>query len=255
MDTTRRSAVLRWLHGRARPDFLGVGTQKGGTSSLYHLLKAHPGIYLPAEKEIHYFTMHYSRGPRWYATHFQAAQRGQCRGEITPFYLFHPDAPQRIHAFHRRMRLIVLLRDPVERALSHYFHARRHGFESLGLEEALSAEQQRLASGDPFHLQKHSYLSRSDYLPQLLRYEQLFPAAQLLILRSEDLFMDPEAVWDRLQGFLQLQHLPLAAPLPWVNAGDGEASRVPPQLRERLRDQLGPGVAAIERRYGISWDW
>lgn len=255
MDTPRRAAVLRWFDRRARPDFLGVGTQKGGTSSLYHLLKAHPGIYLPAEKEIHYFTTHYARGPRWYAHHFQAAQRGQRRGEITPFYLFHHDVPRRIHAFDRRIRLIVLLRDPVERALSHYFHARRHGFEALGLEDALAAEQQRLASGDPFHLQKHSYLSRSDYPPQLSRYEELFPAKQLLILRSEDLFTDPESIWYKLQQFLQLQHLPLTDPLPWVNAGEGEARHVSPQLRDRLRNQLGPSVTDIQRRYGISWDW
>ena len=123
-------------------------------------------------------------------------------------------------------RLIVLLRNPVERALSQFFHARRHGFEPLELEAALAAEPERLegagarlaapGSSDYSH-QKHSYVSRSRYELQLARYEALFPRRRLLVLRSEDLFGATsgatKACWERIQAFLGLDPLPLPSPL------------------------------------------
>ena len=180
------------------PDFLGLGTQKGGTTTLHRLLDQHPAIHLPACKEVHYFDQHYDKGQSWYSEQFQAAQPGQRCGDITPFYLFHPDVPERIHRLLPHARLIVLLRDPVERAISQLFHARKRGFEPLEPTDAFAAESQRLASGTAYSLQKHSYLSRSRYLEQLDRYEALFPSEQLLILRSEDLFSQPEQVWEQL---------------------------------------------------------
>ena len=141
------------------PHFLGLGTQKGGTTSLQQLLEQHPGVYLPPCKEVHYFSLHAEEPARWYAKHYRDARRGQRRGDITPFYLFHPDVPARIHALLPRARMIVLLRDPVERALSQVFHARRHGFETLEVADALAAEPERLASGNAYSFQKHSYVA------------------------------------------------------------------------------------------------
>lgn len=238
-----------------RPHFLGIGTQKGGTSTLYHLLKLHPDIHLPASKEQHYFTTHYQRGDAWYGQQFAEALPGQVRGEITPYYLFHPAVPERIHRYRPGMLLIALLRDPVERALSQYFHARRHGFESLPLEAALAAEPERLASGDPYSHQKHSYVSRSRYIEQLDRYEALFGRNQILVLRSEDLFQQPEQSWSRVQTFLGLRPQELQHSLPWVNAGQGEAADVSAEIRRRLREQLAPTAEAVQQRYGIDWSW
>ena len=239
----------------ARPHFLGIGTQKGGTSSLYHLLKLHPHVHLPASKEQHYFTTHYQRGDSWYGEQFAEALPGQVRGEITPYYLFHPAVAERIHRYRPSMLLIALLRDPVERALSQYFHARRHGFETLPLEAALAAEAERLASGDPYSHQKHSYVSRSRYIEQLERYEARFRRNQLLVLRSEDLFERPEQSWIRLQTFLGLKPQELNQSLPWVNAGQGEAADIPAEIRARLREELGPTAEVVRHRYGIQWDW
>jgi hypothetical protein len=238
-----------------KPHFLGIGTQKGGTSSLYHLLKLHPDVHLPARKEQHYFTTHYQRGDSWYSEQFTDALPGQVRGEITPYYLFHPDAPKRIHSYRPRMLFIILLRDPVERALSHYFHARRHGFETLPLEEALAAEPARLSSGDAYSHQKHSYVSRSLYIEQLTRYEALFDRRQLLILRSEDLFSEPEQSWSKIQNFLGLSPRKLLQALPWVNSGQREALDVPIRIRTRLRNELADTADAVCERYGIRWDW
>ena len=237
------------------PDFLGLGTQKGGTTTLHRLLGEHPNIYLPACKEVHFFDQNYGAGEGWYREHFQGAQPSQRCGDITPFYLFHPDVPRRIHQQLPKARLIVLLRDPVERAISQVFHAQRLGFEPLPVDEALAAEQDRLAKGDPYSFQKHSYLSRSRYLEQLDRYEALFPREQLLIIRSEDLFTTPQRIWLELLNFLQLRSIAWPGALPRANAGDGLGERVDPALRQQLRHQLTETVAGVQSRYGIHWEW
>ena len=132
-----------------RTTFSGIGTQKGGPVASI-IFKRHPNVYLPANKEQHYFTTHYEQGKAWYEREFADAAPGQIRGEITPYYLFHPKVPERIYRYRANMLLIALLRDPVDRALSQYFHAFRHGFETLSLEDALAAEPERMASGDPY---------------------------------------------------------------------------------------------------------
>ena len=163
--------------------------------------------------------------------------------------------PGRIHQEIPNARLIVLLRDPVERAISQVFHAQRLGFEPLPINEALAAEQDRLATGEPYSFQKHSYLSRSRYLEQLDRYEALFPREQLLILRSEDLFSTSERIWEKLLSFLELKSMNWLGALPRANAGDGLGERIDPALRQQLRQQLAETVADVESRYGITWEW
>ena len=237
------------------PEFLGLGTQKGGTTTLHRLLGQHPDVYLPACKEVHFFDLNYDAGEGWYRNHFANAKPHQTCGEITPFYLFHPDVPGRIHNLLPKARMVVLLRDPVERTISQLFHARKRGFETLKPADALAAEPQRLQSGDPVSLQKHSYLSRSRYLEQLDRYEALFPREQLLILRSEDLFSTPERIWRKLLSFLELKPMDWPGALPRANAGDGLGDRIDPALRQQLRQQLTETVAGVRSRYGITWEW
>lgn len=237
------------------PHFLVLGTQKGGTTSLQKLLEQHPGVYLPPCKEVHYFSLHADESPSWYASHYQNARWGQKRGDITPFYLFHPQAPERIQALLPRVRLIALLRDPVERTLSQYFHARRHGFESLDLGEALAAEPERLQSGGSYSFQKHSYLARSRYLEQLDRYEALFPRKRMLVLKSEELFNHTESTWKQIQHFLKLREIPLPSKLPRANAGQNEAVGINPEVRAQLKSELASTAAGVKARYGIDWGW
>ncbi|MEC8688447.1 MAG: sulfotransferase [Cyanobacteriota bacterium] len=236
------------------PDFLGLGTQKGGTTSLHQLLSAHPQVHLPAAKELHYFDLQPDLPTAWYSQQFKSSTAEQLCGEITPFYLFHPDVPKRIKALLPRVKLLVLLRDPVERALSQIFHARQRGFEALEPAEAIAAEGDRLASGDPISLQKHSYLARSRYLEQLDRYEALFPKSQILVMQSEALFRQPEPIWQQLQRFLNLDAIPMP-PLPVANAGGGAGRTVDPALRAQLRDALATTASGVRERYGFGWDW
>jgi hypothetical protein len=244
------------------PQFLCVGTQKGGTTTLHALLSGHPQVFLPQEKELHFFSSHHGSGPRWYSNHFLAACPGQVRGEITPYYLFHPEAPRRIQALLPQARLIVLLRDPVARTLSQYFHSYRLGLETLDLEAALRAESVRLM-GSPVCLaadngrhpshQEHSYLARSRYEQQLPRYMERFSANQLLLLRSEDLFQQPAMVWRQLLLFLSLDCQPLP-PMAAANRGGGEEKTVPRSVQNWIRDQLEPTYRVMEQSYGIRWD-
>ena len=242
-----------WRHRRL-PHFLGLGTQKGGTTSLQKLLEQHPGVYLPPCKEVHYFSLHFQQPTSWYAAHYNAARQGQQRGDITPFYLFHPDVPARIHKLLPHARMIVLLRDPVERALSQVFHARRHGFEPLKVEDALAAETERLASGNAYSFQKHSYVARSRYLEQLDRYEALFPKRQMLVLKSEELFTNTVTVWNEIQKFVGLRPIPLPGLLR-ANAGFGEADTVSTGIRAQLRERLSGTALGVKQRYGIDWGW
>jgi hypothetical protein len=245
------------------PRFLCLGVQKGGTTTLQVLLEQHPGVFLPAGKEVHYFSLNYGEGEAWYREQFAPANPDQLCGEITPYYVFHPEAQARIQFLLPQARLIVLLRDPVERTLSQYFHSRRLGLEPLDLEPALAAEEERLAgaeevlaSNDGRHRshQEHSYQARSCYGEQLQRLEALFPANQLLVLRSEDLFTQPEPLWQRLLAFLELEPWPLPVLEQPANAGRGEAAAVPEDLRRRLRQSLAPTYEWVAQRYGISWD-
>ena len=260
----RIHSFSRLLAGRTGrlPDFLCLGAQKAGTTTLHGLLQRHRDVHVPAEKEIHYFSRNFRRSLRWYRSRFAEARPNQRIGEISPYYLFHPEAPTRIAATLPEVRLIALVRDPVARALSGYFHARRYGREPLSIEAAFEAEEQRLAGSarvlaapggrhDPH--QWYSYLARSRYDEQIARYRSLFPASQLLVIRSEDLFTEPESIIRRVIAFLGLEPQPLQNLALKHNAGSGEADSVPMLFRLELRRRLQPTYDAMRRDYAIEW--
>lgn len=249
------------MNGRL-PDFLGLGVQKGGTTTLQRLLEQHPGAFLPAAKELHFFSLHFAEGEAWYREQFALATPEQRCGEITPYYIFHPQAPVRVQALLPFARLIVLLRDPVERALSQYFHSRRLGLEWLPLEAALASEAERLQGADALlnipegrhrSHQEHSYLSRSRYQVQMSNWQARFPADQLLVLRSEDLFDQPELTWKKILRFLELEPWPMPVLTEPANAGRGEAAKVDPALRLSLRQQLRETYRWAADQYGLTW--
>lgn len=244
------------------PSFLCLGAQKAGTTSLQELLSRHPQVFLPRLKEVQYFTLHSDRDPTWYAGAYAEARENQRCGDITPYYLFHPAAPARIKSLLPGVRLVVLVREPVERALSGYFHSRRLREERLSIEHAFAAEDQRLAGADEVlrrpggrhrSHQMHSYLSRSRYEVQIRRYLDHFDSSQILLIRSEDLFADPASEWDRLLPFLGLDSLPLPGPIPHANRGRSEATRVDERFRSRLRERLEPTYVEMEAEHGIRW--
>jgi hypothetical protein len=213
-----RNAV--WTYGRATsairplPDFLILGAQKAGTTALYAYLRRHPRITGPSWKEISFFDRHYLRGEAWYRGNFPnlLRTRGELVGEASPSYLFHPLAPERAAALVPSARLIALLRNPVDRALSHYHHEVALGREELSFEDALAAEEERLEGeeerlrAEPGYFSSawwnYTYKGRGRYAEQLERWLERFPREQLLILPSEELLGDPEQTHARVLEFL-----------------------------------------------------
>lgn len=198
---------------RVLPDFLIIGGQRCGTSSLYKYLGAHPQIVPSLRKETRYFSVEYERGIGWYRAHFPTAAamrglhwlRGSSRTfEATPDYLFDPRTPDRVAATLPYARFVVLLRDPVARAYSHWQHMRRLNLETLSFTEAVELESERIGgeleelhrgrAGSFRKAFRFSYVTRGHYADQLQRWLQVFPADRFLILDAEDLFSHPEQV-------------------------------------------------------------
>lgn len=204
------------------PEFLIIGAQRGGTTSLYDYLTQHPRVAAAKRKEVHYFDLRYANGIGWYRSQFPwwlNIRRSMITGEGSPYYIFHPEVPDRVRETLPGVKIIVLLRDPVERALSHYQLIRRREREPLSFEEAMRAEPQRLAGEaerlrDPnyrsFAHQHQSYLSRGIYVDQLVEWKARFPWERFLVMKSEDLFADPAATLRRTLEFLGLEPIELA---------------------------------------------
>ena len=199
---------LTW-RGRKLPDFVIIGAQKTGTSSLFRYLRQHPQLRVSFRKEVHFFdggldpdADDFRKGQAWYRSHFPwkgSVADGQKVFEASPLYVFNPLAAKRIAELLPDAKLILVLRDPVERAISHYFHEVRKGREPLPLMEALQKEEERLAPAlasedyKSYEFIHYSYKSRGLYGEQLARYLEHFSMERILILSSEDMFADPQS--------------------------------------------------------------
>ncbi len=199
------------------PDFLIIGTQKGGTSSLFTYLGQHPRFQLPKKKEIHFFDYNFYRGFDWYAEFFNTARTHDAclTGEASPYYMYHPLCAQRVLNYNPRIKLILLLRNPAERAYSHFMMQRVKGIEPIAsFQEALDAEPGRMAGEEEkicrmenyysFNHQMFTYLSRGFYHRQMLPWFRLFPRNQFLCIQSEQFFLDPLSVLEKVYDFLEV---------------------------------------------------
>jgi len=212
----RATSQLRLL-----PDFVIVGAQRAGTTSLYKYLTEHPDVgRVRLGKGVHYFDTNAERSMAWYRSHFPLdpskipfRKRPAHVGEGAPYYMFHPECPQRIDEALPGVKVIAILRDPVERAHSQWVHESARGFESLPFEDALRAEPERLSgqeallkdpAGRSFEHQHHSYVARGQYAPQVQRLWDVFGHDRTLVLSSTKLFSDPAATYAATLSFLGL---------------------------------------------------
>lgn len=195
------------------PDFIIIGAQKSGTTSLFNYLRQHPGTALPEQKEIHFFDKQYQKGAEWYFNHFPDLNK--ITGEATPYYLYHPYAAKRIANICPKAKLIVLLRNPIDRAYSHFYMEKYRNREPLpAFEDAIKAEHERLEkekkklAQDPFYNspvhQNHSYLDRGNYYLQVKQWLNCFPKENFIFLKSEDFFRHTDKVLESVFGFLGL---------------------------------------------------
>jgi len=262
---------------RELPDFLIVGTKRGGSTSLYNYVLAHPDVMplVPSRqnlKGLYFFDVNYARGDTWYRSHFMTSARRHATerrrghrvllGESTPYYLYHPHAPRRAAELAPDARIIMLLRDPVERAYSHYKERWRQGVEPLTFEKALAAEPKRLEGefermlSDPgyrsFAHQMFSYVDQGRYLDGVRRWQQSYPDNQILILRSEDLYADPAHVVGQVQRFLGLDPVQLDSYEAW---NQKPAKGMSPEVRAELTKRLAPDVRRLEDHLRRDMDW
>ncbi len=236
---------LRKLRGQSNlPDFLLLGAQKAGPTSLYNYICRSPEVFPSLRKEVHYFSKYRLPNLSWYETFFPTNPGnevgGFATGEATPFYLFHPDAPRRIADSGIAPKFIVILRCPVDRAWSHYRHEKRKNREPLPFEQALLAEPERLRGTtgrvlDRAHqeaLQRHSYLARGQYMSQINRFLRYFDERDFLFLSLDHLRSDPATVVARSCEFLGVAPPPLDQPYPVYNAGKEKSGmpRVDPRI-------------------------
>jgi sulfotransferase family protein len=260
-DYYQLTAALRGL-----PSVLIIGAQKSGTTSLFNYLVQHPDVLPPLRKEVHYFDFHHDRGVQWYRGRFPYShrlRRGSLTLDASPYYLVHPLVPQRAAQLLPEVKLIALLRNPVDRALSHYQHEVRGGREPLSFAEAIEKESERLAGeeerlgNDPdyysFNHHRYSYTRRGLYIEQLRRWVQHFPRSQLLVLQSEWLFRDPVAATTAVHDFLGLRPHRLEQDRPFLQGGYDRT--MAPELRTRLVTYFEPYNRELYRWLGEEFDW
>jgi hypothetical protein len=251
---------------RALPDFLVIGAQKSGTTSIWQYLSAHPSVRFGRIKEVHYFDLSHHFGERWYRAQFplrMIGSRGRLVGDASPYYLFHPHAPRRAAALVPDAKLVAILRNPVDRAFSHYNHVVARGHEMLPFEAALEREAQvmpaevRRLVDDPAYRslahERYSYVSRGEYAGQLERWLASYPRERLHVIASERLFEDPNTVMAELHEFLGLAGRDVVSPGRF-KVGRYE-DQLLPETRARLVDHFRPHNAALESLLGMRFDW
>ena len=270
---TARTTGRLTASARMMPSFLIVGAQRCGTTSMYKTLSQHPMV-LPAvlHKGAHYFDTGYRHGPAWYRGHFPlqvtarraapAPGRRPVTGESSPYYLFHPLAGQRIATDLPGVRLLVLLRDPVERAYSAHTHETARGFETEPFERALELEPIRLAGeeakliADPAYQshshQHHAYVTRGRYADQLRRLDALFGRDRIHVVDSQRFFTDPEPVFAEVVDFLGIG---AAGGIVFDQHNARPRAPMPDSVRAKLEDQLADSDAELETWLGAPPSW
>lgn len=258
---------------RILPNFLIIGAQKSGTTTLYKYLNEHPAVERSFTQEVHYFDLNFHRGLPWYRAHFPTALRAQSfkrefgldlqTGEASAYYMFHPLVCGRVRATLPDVRLLVVLRDPTERAWAQYLQNRSHNLEDLSFEDAIGREAERIAgerqrliddeTATSFEYREHSYLSRGIYVDQIREWFEIFGREQIHILSSEKLlFDDPVPIVEGVQNFLGLsrstpKQLRIYSREPKEPLNDA--------IRNRLNDHFRPHNQRLFDFLGIDFGW
>ncbi|HEY3954321.1 MAG TPA: sulfotransferase [Streptosporangiaceae bacterium] len=257
---------------RLLPSFMMVGVSRCGTTSLFRILREHPQVLrAPFHKGVNYFDLNYYRGMRWYQGHFPVAEiarrqtarhGGPAAFEASGYYLYHPFALERLARDLPGTKLVVMLRDPVERAFSAWKHECARGFEQESFERALELEDERLAGEvdrmredaryESLSHRHHSYRHRGHYAEQLERAFALFPAGQVHVVSSEAYFAEPAVEYTELLAFLGLRrHEPAA--FRQVNGRPSKS--MPAAARRMLEEYYAPHDERLAKLLGRPLRW
>ncbi len=255
---------------RIRPGFIVAGGQRCGTTSLFRALEQHPQMVRPtAHKGINYFDLNYHRGPRWYAAHFplEAVARRRVPGGTAPiafeasgYYMFHPAAVPRLARDLPDVKLVIMLRDPVERAYSAWKHEKARGYETEDFVTALRLEHQRVDPDDAgsgstdrgFSHRHHAYTARSDYATQVEKILEHIPRDRLHVIYSEDFFATPPEEFTRLTEFLGAQ---APGSIVYDQHNARPSGSMPEEARALLRPRLQRTYEELETLTGRRPPW
>lgn len=268
-----RALTARW---RVVPDFVIIGCQRGGTSSLYRYLGLHPDVSPSLRKETEYFTAKFSEGEAWYRAHFPLALRHRLAAvlgkrrltfEATPDYLLDPRAAERCHALLPDARIVVMLREPGERALSQFHHNVRLGLETETFGKAIELEESRISADlaeiaenpvtSATAFRRYSYLTRGDYAEQLQRWFDLYPRDRFLILESEEFFSDPDRVLGKVLSFVGARRWspPEFRNYSYLERGAVGHEEVPAALRGVLDDRFNDSNKRLRSLIDEDLEW
>lgn len=257
---------------RCEPGFIMVGASRCGTTSLFRALVEHPQVIRPTvNKGVRYFDLNYDKDRSWYRGHFPLRSVAERRTahvgrptvfEASGYYLFHPFAAARIAKDLPDVKIVAMLRDPVERAFSAWKHESARGFEWESFERALELEEERLAGEvdrmsrdvtyESFCHRHHSHRGRGEYVDQLEEFMAHIPRERIHVIQSEAFFEHPAQEFTRLAAFLGLaDYLPSA--FPQHNARP--SSPMPSTARRHLEDHFAPFNDRLERLLGEPLRW
>lgn len=260
---------------RPLPDYLIIGGKRCGSTTLHYSLLRHPQVLamFPSkrlapmahdQKGVHHFDVQADKSEAWYRSHFptlvtrRVVGRGRSvvTGEASPYYLHEPNAAERAAALVPDARVLCVLRDPVERAASHYREQRRRGLEPLEtLADALRAEPERLADPDPvaraFAHEHCTYASQGEYVHDLRRWFERYPAEQICVVFSSDLFASPAETYGVITDFLGIERHDLAPERMNATA----PSAIEPDVERDLRDRYAEADAALGELLGVEVPW
>jgi hypothetical protein len=263
---------FRWLYHRitsrqrSLPNFIIVGTAKGGTTSLFEYICEHPDMLPPFRKQIKFFYYNYEHGLPWYRAHFplrkKLAINQAITGEATPNYMFRPKAVQRIAAILPNVKIIVLLRDPVDRAYSHYNYIHQvrgeeHSFDEA-IEQEIRFEEQEgkpISEEPPSSEIKHpnrSYIARGRYFEQISRLFDLFKEENILVHKSEDFFASPSEIF---QETLQFIGLCTWEPPEYKVFKQGGYAPLDPEIKAKLKRYYRPHNQKLYEYLNRDFGW
>ena len=239
------------------PNFIIIGVQKGGTTSLYGYLTQHPQIMSPIKKEIDFWSWKFNESINWYLAHFPVIPEGKnfLTGEASPSYFNHLDAAKRIYQFFPKIKLIILLRNPIDRTISQYHTWRRFNWENRSLEEAIESDLDKLIKAGKkvnYWMGEQNYLAKGVYIEFLKEWMSLFPMEQFLILKSEDFYANSKAVVQQVLKFLDLPKYEL---LEYKNYNPGNYSQIDPLIRRSLSNYFQVHNQRLEEYLGIKFNW
>lgn len=250
---------------RMEPAFLVIGAQRCGTTSLFRALSDHPDVLRPtASKGIGYFDVNHHRGRRWYLGHFplRLGRRGKVTFESSGYYSFHPAASSRIRSELPGVKVVLMVRNPVDRAHSAHRHELARGFESLEFVEAVDAEAGRLEgeearlltdpSYESFEHRHHAYLARGRYVEQVRRFVAELGRENVHLVDADRLFADPDAELSTLFAWLGLSAW-LPESFDQWNARPRDS--MDPEVRRRLSEHFEPFDRELTEFLGRTPSW